>query len=204
LNAAQQIVDAILGGGDYAKRLALRGVRNKPPKVCEIRFGFGIRTASELEIIENAREDGVSLTTRERAVTKRRWDKLAEDIWYLEQNALEVLRHNGFYCRSEGHSDEELIGSVWMSTQGNQGHPNKPNDKALEILREFIDSGEPYRTSSGSISWLDKHEKLYTKVSRMGRRWIDVDIYFFDLDKIKKELERYDDYVKGASFNEED
>ena len=194
MSAGQQIVDALLGGGDYAKRLALRGVRRRPPNVYSIQFGFAVHTSDDYEVKQNAMEHGIKLTGD---LTKGHWKTLADDMMALERNAMMLLKRNGFDVRDEGHSDDELIGSAWIQHRHTVAAGKFPAKEAVKALKRFIDTDEPFRTSSGSINKLLYSRYLYAGVSKLGRSLIDVDISIFHHDAIKQELERYDDWINA-------
>jgi hypothetical protein len=205
MSAARQIVDAAFGG-NYAKRLAMRGIRRRPPNLCDIYFGFAIGTSDEGVIEDNARERGIELWGD---LTKGPWKKLADDIMAYERNAMKLLDLNGFFVREEGHSSgDELIGSAylrrdprtgtvgdWMATRGRPPHPH-----ALKIIKLALDKDEPFSTTNGSIQAFKHLRRLYTGVSSLGRTLVDVWISFFDLKGMERELEYYEEYIAAKDY----
>ena len=126
--------------------------------------GFAI-TSGNVDMIEsNAEEDGIELDD---AV----WEKLNDYMIMIEDNVLKFLNTKGS-ARDEGHNDDELIGTFW------------PNDEFKADVEEVIDSGEPMRTSSGTLPF-DPYEGLPLEDELVSL--IDVDLDFFAADWMEKD-----------------
>lgn len=150
----------------------------------EFHIGFAIGTSDEYMIEANAHERGVEPD----------WDAINNAILLIEKNAVEALEKAGVQCRSEGHDDNSLLGSAWV-TGGTPG---------FEFVRQQIEMGEPYRTSSGTLP-NEIATMLYTGVQEDIAGLIDVDIEFFDVGKIERaengeELEESDEQEDPKEF----
>lgn len=142
----------------------------------QLSFGFYIRTSSEADINVNARERGLALTNDV-------LDQLIRDIYRIEQNALVILKKWFPANRgpsSEGHTDDSLVGTAWVRTYG-------PD---WDLVKDWDDSTEPFRTGSGTLDQLDPDNQIYAGVSELGQTFLDVDIGFMDLGEIQEFVAR--------------
>jgi hypothetical protein len=154
-------------GFDALKRLALRAGQGAAPGT-QFHIGFAISTSDEHMIEMRANDDAAEVD----------WAAINDAIPIIEKNAITVLGEQGIQCRSEGHdSHGDLVGSAWVEA-GTGG---------VRIVQMFIDAGEPFRTSSGTIDFIQQGFalRLYQGVSSEIASLIDVDISFFDLDKMQ-------------------
>jgi hypothetical protein len=165
------IVEGLLenedNGFDALKALSLRASQGAVPGT-EFNIGFAISTSDEHMIQQRANDDAAEVD----------WDAVNAAIPIIEKNALTVLEEQGIRCRSEGHdSHGDLVGSAWVEA-GTGG---------VRIVQQFIDAGEPFRTSSGTIDFIQQGLalRLYQGVPENIATLIDVDISFFDLDAVQ-------------------
>lgn len=160
-----------------AKDFLLLNAR-EPDDDREISFGWAVSTSNEHLIKDRLAEDGVDPDDPEI------WNTLNKDVERLEHNSVELLRFHGLDLRAEGHDDDELAGSGWVTT----------NSHGWTFVKKWdvAERDEPLSTTSGSIWSLetDVSPRLFDGVSELGQRVIDVDIRFFDVEKLQNEIEQ--------------
>jgi hypothetical protein len=165
------IVESLLeeddNGFDALKALSLRASQGAVPGT-EFNIGFAISTSDEHMIEMRANDDAIEVD----------WAAVNDAIPIIERNAMTVLEEQGIRCRAEGHdSHGDLVGSAWVQA-GTGG---------VAIVQQFIDAGESFRTSSGTIDFIQQGlaHRLYQGVPENIAALIDVDISFFDLDAVE-------------------
>lgn len=130
----------------------------------EMNAGFALDTAPQQMIEEVAAAEGISLTDDV-------WATLNKDIAQMESNALSILeKQYGMICRSEGHSDDSLIGSCWPV-------PGKENDviKTWETYSEDTNPGNAITLDSGEVM---------EGVSDFGKQLLDIQVTFFAIEGV--------------------
>ena len=138
-----------------------------------IDVGFAISVGDGHMIEEGAKEDGVELTQED-------WDTLSDDIAQVESNIVGWLRDfvkGG--AGDHGHnSDDELVGVCEVSTD--RSSPD------YDLVYSVLDSREPLRTSSGSITYVIDEDTLWKNTSDLSF-YIDASLDFFVTDEEKEE-----------------
>lgn len=142
--------------------------------------GFAIGIASEEMIAEDARsfveehgrpKEYERFLTKEGAITDAGWKQLNEDIPRIERNAMAWLRKTFNSARDDGHSGEELVGSVWY-------------DPADERQMELIELAAP---GAERIDFQDTgfggFRTAFDGVSKFGSLVLGGAIVFFDVDE---------------------
>ena len=147
----------------------------------ELTAGFSISTYGE-DIIESNLEDLLSrypeaaeelkrrrYLGKRGAITKRGWDRLFMDSARLERNALRWLRRTFTSARDEGHSGEELVGTLWYDA-----------DDAGQM--ELLELGQEERIDMIDSSYGDFAEEAFEGVSDFGQSLLGGQINFFDVE----------------------
>jgi hypothetical protein len=138
----------------------------------DLHLGFAISTTDEYVLRDNARERGIDVDNKTIS------DMISHDYSKIEKNAVRLLKVCGFNVRDEGHSDQSLVGSLWIDNEG--------NEKAYSVLKLAADSGEPFSTSSGTIGALDPDaDKILYQGTSNYSGLIDINIEFLDMDKFR-------------------
>lgn len=125
-------------------------------------FGFSISTSNEDMIEQNANDSEIVLDSD-------KWEKINSIISEIEKNALLFLENKYGKARDEGHDQyNALVGTIFPKTIEQQ-----------KMIEDVIDTGEPLRTSSGTLNDYDffksNDEELETLASL-----IYIDIEFFE------------------------
>lgn len=162
-----------------------------------ISFGWSIGTGDSGMIEDNMREDGIDPKTFD-------WQAAAKDFLRIEGNLISILHGNGLSLRSEGHGDNDLVGTGWMSTKTSE-YGRELNKTGMELIKDMLDSSEGLNTGSGSIMSLKGSDKLFDGVSDIIARVVEVSFHIFDTDKLKEFFELLDsgqplDQFVGESF----
>jgi hypothetical protein len=161
-------------GFEQMKALMLRA-GDAPQPGTKFHLGFAISTSDEHTVEARANDDAVEVD----------WEAINAAITVIERNALAALREQGIACQPEGHdANSDLIGSAWVEA----------GTGAMDIMKEFIETGEPFRTGSGSIDHIQHglSTKLYQGVPGHIAALIDVDISFFDINAAEMGIEESD------------
>lgn len=169
MSDARAVVSALLEDEEDFKEQALRLIR-APLTDAEFKFGFAIATSSQDMIESAAQEDRLVLD----------WDQINKDVERIERNLINAAYELGIRLSSEGHGDDDLVGSGWVSGTA----------KGWPLIATLARMDEPMRTGSGTMP----HEltaTLYNGVSEIGARVIDVDFSLFDAQTIVDFLEKY-------------
>jgi hypothetical protein len=151
-------------GWDALKALVMRAAEPLRPGTT-FHIGFAVHTSDQHMIEARANDDAIEVN----------WDAVNEAIPLIERNAVKALGEQGIKCSPEGHdSYGDLVGSAWVEA-GTGG---------IEIVKTFIQAGEPFSTSSGSINNIQSNLSLalYQGVPDDIAALIDVDISFFDVN----------------------
>ena len=143
--------------------------------------GFAVRTYTQRQITDNAREKYGSsygdpqermemvrggFVNEQGAITVRGWKTLNEDIRHIERNAVGWLKKNFLSARDEGHGDDELVGTVWY----------RPTDKKqTSMLMDGVE-GERLDLEGYKDLWRD----AWAGVSEFGQSVLGGEIVFFD------------------------
>ena len=169
---AQSLIAAVLEG-ETPRQFLLRYLRT-PKLKDEYQIGFAIRTSTETEITDAAENAGLTLTSDD-------WKQLNLDSAQLERNILSLL--HGVYgnASDEGHSDDELIGSIWVS----------PHTPGWDLLRNWYLSGENGLQDTLHIAHkLPYGAALWQNVSQLGHAILDARIDFFEFNELKPFFDR--------------
>lgn len=134
--------------------------------------GFAFETSDEDIVEEYAEEDGVHVD----------WDALNNDNRIIEANFLRLLRSETHGARDEGHSDQALIGTVWLpsaqvpnilypntqddvSYDGTQLRIEYFNEKVSDMEEELLKGCSEYGyllTACGRMTiWIDNPNDIY-------------------------------------------
>jgi hypothetical protein len=151
-------------GWDALKALVMRAAEPLRPGTT-FHIGFAVHTSDQHMIEARANDDAIEVN----------WDAVNEAIPIIERNAVKALGEQGIKCSPEGHdSYGDLVGSAWVEA-GTGG---------IEIVKTFIQAGEPFSTGSGSINNIQSNLSLalYQGVPDDIAALIDVDISFFDVN----------------------
>ena len=143
----------------------------------EKRFGFSVSTSNQQDIEYRAEEDAITLSP---AV----WNRINADVMKLERNACDIIRKNNVQCQPEGHGDDDLVGSAWISSNSD---PTMtvilPSKKALNMLLTARDGN----LSTYDSRWLefDPDGDIWKGVGKYGKALVDVRVSFFDTEELK-------------------
>ena len=133
----------------------------------ELYCGFAIVTDSQDVIEDNFRD------RRGREPSDEEWKQINKDVQTVERNAVAYLNKVLGQVRDEGHSDDDLIGSVWCPWTNKEG---------LEIIWTNRDeAGHQELSNKESIAF-------FKGVSKVGLDAFDARFYFFDIES--EDMER--------------
>jgi len=128
-----------------------------------------IEAAAEDKVREYGTEGVEAFVTKAGKITQRGWDQLNQDINRIEGNAVNWLRSKFDGARDDGHSGDELVGSIWY---------DPTNENQLELLemgvKERIDFSD---TSYGGFT------TALDGVSDFGASVLGGGIVFFECDE---------------------
>jgi hypothetical protein len=147
----------------------------------DLHLGFAIQTSDQVMIEENARERQIELNDQI-------WAIINKDIERIERNAVNLLG-KWFTLTTEGHTDNAFVGSMWLNNREDNPVLNR---EGLILLKDWAESSEPPRTSSGTLDAYfgrGSQEQLYKGTSQYGESLIDVDIELLDRDKVNEWFE---------------
>lgn len=137
--------------------------------------GFAIYTDPQSIIEANAEDKAQEfgavpgLVTKDGKITNAGWDQLTQDINRIEGNALGWLKKKFDGARDDGHSGDELVGSVWYDPT------NKDQFELLKMgVKERIDFSD---TSYGGFT------TALDGVSDFGASVLGGGIVFYDCDE---------------------
>lgn len=141
-------------------------------------LAFFIDTNDEHSIRENAQECGIEIGEDEIRYGPF-WAQINADIRLIERNGLRILVAHGLVFRQEGHTDHGLGGSLWLRYDD---HEN------FAMVKEHLDRGEPWSTTSGTLGSLKRGDRIYDGVSDIGQQVLDVSIDIRADDDDKQEI----------------
>lgn len=157
-----------------------------------VQIGFAIVTGNSDMVEDNVYDDirtGESgpryeelskhigtLVTEDGKITRAGWDQLTEDSMQVERNVLAWLDKTFEAASDEGHSDNDLVGSLFVD----------PSNKAQ---MDEIQSGEPYDDGYRRVVNFDYEPDFDKGVSEFGlAAGISyVAVEYFQLDKLNLE-----------------
>jgi hypothetical protein len=165
----------------------------------EATAGFAVGVYDQRLVEENAHErfnedpefkkkaikEGL-LEIRSGDITQAGWQQLNTDIRQIESNALTWLHEKFVNARSEGHDDNDLVGSFWFD-------PTNPDQAYLVDLA--ADSGRQERIDMQDASFGDLSDTVWEGVSDFGAAVLGGGITFFDvkpedMEVVEQTLER--------------
>lgn len=173
----------------------------------EYDFGFAIETTRE-EVVEQNFRDWRIHAWRDEVVAvlgeeewrhpspqlkEQHWDRLNEDFPIIERNIMDGLRTMFDVVRGEGHSGEELVGTiVWWPSKRKQavGRLGQPRVWPLGVLagstQAWGDDVCIYFPSAEEALpvGFDYHEGT----SALAKELVDASVMFFDLPADMKEM----------------
>jgi hypothetical protein len=151
--------------------------------------GFAIATWAESTIEEDSRErfgpdygdpDERVRLLDERMIeddgtpTRKGWEALNNDLMRLERNVVRWLGKAFESARDEGHSDDELIGSIRY-------------DPDSSYQRELISSARYEAVDINDVGRGDLADDAWTGVSDFGLAVLGADLVFFDVEGMEEE-----------------
>jgi len=140
--------------------------------------GFAISTYHQDVIAENAKERFgeqadpymVGLVDPRGHILSAGWEELKRDIATIERNAMAWLRKTFNDARDEGHSGDELVGTLWF---------NPRSKKQLSLL----EIGQNERIDMTDASYGDFARVAFKGVSRLGEQVLGGAIHFYDVQE---------------------
>jgi len=141
----------------------------------EWRLAFYIDTNDEHSIRANAQERGIAVDEGHGPF----WQQINADVRQIERNAQKIFVAHGLVFREEDHTDYGLGGSIWLRYE---------DHKNFTLVKEHLDRGEPWSTTSGTLGSLKHGDRIYDGVSDIGQQVIDVSIDIRADDDDKQEI----------------
>jgi len=140
----------------------------------ELNCGFAIVTDPQDVMEQNFEE------RRGREPNDKEWEQINKDVMTVERNAVAYLNKVLGQVRDEGHSDDDLIGSVWCPWT---------NKKGLEIIWTSREEEGHQELST------EEDRALYKGVSEIGLDAFSASFYFFniqpeDMERLEQMFEK--------------
>ena len=141
--------------------------------------GFAISLSDDMTIKDNARDLDIDLSKDED------WQTLIDDSMKIEQNTMKFLKSKLNWARDEGHdSYSDLIGSC-DAERGTPGY---------DFIMYY---SEQNRDGSDRLEM----DCIYEGISDLGKKLIDVELFFFNVDNDEYES-WFDNWVdKGQPYD---
>lgn len=145
--------------------------------------GFAIGTYDERMIEEDARafveehelpREFEKFLNANGTITPAGWEQINKDVSKIERNAVAWLRKTFVSARDDGHTGNELVGSVWYDPS------NKDQMELLELASPSPGRGERIDFQDRSFG---NFSSSMDGVSRFGQTVIGGCIVFFDVDE---------------------